>query len=99
MSLSLFLPGFLGGSSGDKTSAIMVPEKMKQWTTGLDGVDKLQMDEVDVPAAGEGEVLVKIHAVSLNYRDNEGELATDFEFLSLSSFSAGVVIKTVEICG
>jgi NADPH:quinone reductase-like Zn-dependent oxidoreductase len=51
----------------------MAPEKMKQWTTALDGVDKLQMNEVDVPSPGDGEVLVKIHAVSLNYRDNEGE--------------------------
>lgn len=54
----------------------MAPEKMKQWTTGLDGIDKLQIGEVDVPTAGEGEVLVKIHAVSLNYRDTEGESAS-----------------------
>lgn len=53
----------------------MAPDKMKQWTTGLDGIDKLQMEEADVPSPGEGEVLVKIHAVSLNYRDKEGESA------------------------
>jgi NADPH:quinone reductase-like Zn-dependent oxidoreductase len=50
----------------------MAPSKMKQWTTGLDGSDKLQLEEVDVPSPNDGEVLVKICAVSLNYRDNEG---------------------------
>ncbi|TWU71659.1 hypothetical protein ED733_003376 [Metarhizium rileyi] len=49
----------------------MAAEKMKQWTTRLDGIDKLEMQEVDVPSPGEGEVLVKMHAVSLNYRDKE----------------------------
>ncbi|KAK9437431.1 Alcohol dehydrogenase superfamily, zinc-type [Metarhizium brunneum] len=49
----------------------MAPDKMKQWTTGLDGIDKLQMEEADVLRPGDGEVLVKIHAVSLNYRDKE----------------------------
>ncbi|EFY85448.1 alcohol dehydrogenase, zinc-containing, putative [Metarhizium acridum CQMa 102] len=57
--------------SGNREPAAMAPDKMKQWTTGLDGIDKLQMEEADVPRPGEGEVLVKIHAVSLNYRDTE----------------------------
>lgn len=73
MSLSSYLPGFLGGSKGGNEPSTMAPEKMKQWTTALDGIDKLEMEEVDVPSPGEGEVLVKIHAVSLNFRDNEGE--------------------------
>ncbi|UNI24704.1 hypothetical protein JDV02_010431 [Purpureocillium takamizusanense] len=47
------------------------PKKMKQWTTVFDGLDKLQQSEVDVPQPRDGEVLVRIEAVSLNYRDTE----------------------------
>lgn len=48
---------------------------MKQWVTKHDGLDKLRL--VDVPAPSElkeGEVLVRIHSVSLNFRDTEGRL-------------------------
>ena len=47
---------------------------MAQWETAQDGLDKLILREgVPVPEPGEGEVLVRIKAVSLNYRDTEGE--------------------------
>ncbi|KAI0474877.1 oxidoreductase [Xylaria cf. heliscus] len=45
---------------------------MKQWITNQNGLDKLRL--VDVPEPSElkdGEVLVKIHSVSLNFRDTE----------------------------
>lgn len=48
---------------------------MKQWVSKQDGLEKLQLLEAPMPdAAGlkEGEVLVKINRVSLNYRDTEG---------------------------
>ncbi|KAJ6439380.1 alcohol dehydrogenase, zinc-containing [Purpureocillium lavendulum] len=48
-----------------------LPKKMKQWTTALDGLGKLAQSEVDVPEPRDGEVLVRIEAVSLNYRDTE----------------------------
>lgn len=44
----------------------------KQWVSKLDGVDKLEFTEGEVPVPKDGEVLVKIHTVSLNYRDIEG---------------------------
>ena len=44
----------------------------KQWTTAQDGLDKLQLGDAKLPSPKDGEVLVKIHAVSLNYRDTEG---------------------------
>lgn len=44
----------------------------KQWVSKLDGVDKLEFTEGEVPEPKDGEVLVKIHSVSLNYRDIEG---------------------------
>ncbi|KAF2706318.1 alcohol dehydrogenase [Pleomassaria siparia CBS 279.74] len=47
------------------------PQKIKQWVTNQDGLDKLRIEEVDCPAPGENEVLVEIHAVSLNFRDTE----------------------------
>lgn len=45
---------------------------MKQWTTGLDGLDNLKLGEAEKPEPKDGEVLVQIKAVSLNYRDTEG---------------------------
>ncbi|KAL4932954.1 zinc-dependent alcohol dehydrogenase family protein [Aspergillus undulatus] len=44
---------------------------IQQWTTSLDGIDKLQLSDAPKPTAGKGEVLVEIRAVSLNYRDFE----------------------------
>ncbi|KAI9374593.1 hypothetical protein BJX61DRAFT_497412 [Aspergillus egyptiacus] len=44
---------------------------VQQWTTSLQGLDSLQLSEAPKPSAGKGEVLVEIHAVSLNYRDFE----------------------------
>jgi hypothetical protein len=50
----------------------MAQQKIKQWVTGQDGLDKLRMEETERPTPGEDEVLVEIHSVSLNYRDTEG---------------------------
>ncbi|KAL6712300.1 hypothetical protein ACN47E_000177 [Coniothyrium glycines] len=47
------------------------PQKIKQWLTGQDGLDKLQMAEAEYPTPGEDEVLVEVYSVSLNYRDTE----------------------------
>lgn len=52
----------------------MAQQKIKQWVTGQDGLDKLRMEEAERPTPGEDEVLVEIHSVSLNYRDTEGML-------------------------
>ncbi|CAH0032797.1 unnamed protein product [Clonostachys rhizophaga] len=45
--------------------------KNRQWTTKQDGLDNLELGETDIPEPKDGEVLVKIKAVSLNYRDTE----------------------------
>ncbi|KAL7931756.1 hypothetical protein V8C35DRAFT_323576 [Trichoderma chlorosporum] len=43
----------------------------RQWLSKMDGTDKIEMSEGEMPVPKDGEVLVKIHAVSLNYRDIE----------------------------
>jgi NADPH:quinone reductase-like Zn-dependent oxidoreductase len=42
---------------------------MRVWQIPSFGIDSLELVERPTPAPGPGEVLVKIHAVSLNYRD------------------------------
>lgn len=44
---------------------------MKQWTISdtKNGFDGLKFENVAIPRVGENEVLVKLHAASLNYRD------------------------------
>ncbi|KAE8393136.1 hypothetical protein BDV23DRAFT_44754 [Aspergillus alliaceus] len=44
---------------------------LHQWTTPLKGLDSLRLTQAPKPTPGKGEVLVEIHAVSLNYRDVE----------------------------
>ncbi|PCH01984.1 Polyketide synthase, enoylreductase [Penicillium occitanis (nom. inval.)] len=48
----------------------MAAETMKQWVLhGRNGIDSLSFEETSIPQPGEHEVLIKLHAVSLNYRD------------------------------
>ncbi len=42
---------------------------MKAWRIPTFGIDKLSLDEVPAPQPGQGQVVVDVHAVSLNYRD------------------------------
>ncbi|KPM43414.1 hypothetical protein AK830_g3142 [Neonectria ditissima] len=56
---------------GNRAPAMAVASVNKQWTTAQDGLDKLKFTEAEVPQPKDGEVLVKVLAVSLNYRDTE----------------------------
>ncbi|KAF7548675.1 hypothetical protein G7Z17_g6903 [Cylindrodendrum hubeiense] len=72
-----------------------LPDVNKQWTTAQDGLDKLQFTEGKVPEPKDGEVLVKVLAVSLNYRDTEGEPTTqDTEPLVPCSDMCGIVVDS-----
>src|SRR3954469_8005566 len=42
---------------------------MRVWQISSFGIDSLELVERETPQPGPGEVLVRIHAVSLNYRD------------------------------
>ncbi|RAK95716.1 zinc-dependent alcohol dehydrogenase family protein [Aspergillus ibericus CBS 121593] len=44
---------------------------LQQWTTDLTGLSSLTQSTAPLPTPGDNEVLVEIHAVSLNYRDLE----------------------------
>lgn len=46
---------------------------MKEWITRQDGLEKLELVDTPEPSdLNDGDVLVKINCVSLNYRDTEG---------------------------
>jgi NADPH:quinone reductase-like Zn-dependent oxidoreductase len=45
---------------------------IQQWVTPLEGLDSLRQTDAPMASPGHGEVLVEVHAVSLNYRDVEG---------------------------
>lgn len=47
-------------------------DQNRRWQTRQDGLDKIFQSTGPVPVPGEGEVLVRVKAVSLNYRDTEG---------------------------
>ncbi|KAI0538909.1 oxidoreductase [Xylaria digitata] len=71
---------------------------MKQWVTNQDGLDKLQL--VDVPEPSElkdGEVLVKIRSVSLNFRDTEVCMGEYGHHKTIKTGSE--IVPTSDCCG
>ncbi|GAP85488.2 putative alcohol dehydrogenase [Rosellinia necatrix] len=71
---------------------------MKQWVTNQKGLDQLRL--VDVPRPSElkeGEVLVKILSVSLNYRDTEVCMGTYGHHASIDTGSD--IVPTSDCCG
>jgi NADPH:quinone reductase-like Zn-dependent oxidoreductase len=58
--------------------------QIKQWVTAQDGLDNVRMTTAPMPVPKDGEVLVKINTVSLNYRDTEGTLVVYENDLSLA---------------
>lgn len=52
---------------------VKMAEQNRQWQTRQDGLDRIFQTTGPVPKAGDGEVLVRVKTVSLNYRDTEGE--------------------------
>lgn len=43
----------------------------RQWESSLDGISRMKLVSIAIPLPGPREVLVKIKAVSLNYKDGE----------------------------
>ncbi|PLN85288.1 putative alcohol dehydrogenase [Aspergillus taichungensis] len=69
---------------------------IKQWKTPLKGIDSLQLTEAPMPTPGTDEVLVEIHAVSLNYRDVE---VTNGEYTHHNSVSQAAIVPCSDMCG
>ncbi|KAL6855516.1 hypothetical protein ACO1O0_006665 [Amphichorda felina] len=69
----------------------------KQWTTAQDGLDKLTLGDARLPSPKDGEVLVKIHAVSLNYRDTEVCMGEYGHHVSIAPGS--ILVPCSDMCG
>ncbi len=55
--------------AGSLAEAQCLPARSRRWLTAGDGIDNLRSHEVATPQAGPGQLLVRVEAVSLNYRD------------------------------
>ncbi|KAK3638277.1 hypothetical protein LTR56_005533 [Elasticomyces elasticus] len=75
----------------------MSNEQMKQWVTSQDGLDNLTLTTAPKPTAGDGEVLVKINTVSLNYRDTEVVMGLYGHHASVGH--AEPIVPGSDICG
>ncbi|RWA09127.1 hypothetical protein EKO27_g5982 [Xylaria grammica] len=71
---------------------------MKQWVTNQNGLDKLRLVDAPEPSGlKEGEVLVKIHSVSLNFRDTEVCMGEYDHHKTIDTGSE--VVPTSDCCG
>ena len=59
---------------------------MKQWISDLSGLANLKQETAPLPEPQKDEVLVKISAVSLNFRDVEGEYASSYDAASCLAY-------------
>ena len=74
-------------------------QMMKRWQLSSFGTENLHLAEVPLPEPGHNELLVKVSAVSLNYRDKlvlEGKLLPDLPEMPFTPVSdmAGVIVAT-----
>lgn len=73
---------------------------MKAWRLHQFGIEHLQLDSIEIPALGASDLLIKIKAVSINYRDKaivNGTYNPDIlkeGAVTLTSDAAGTVVKT-----
>lgn len=74
-------------------------QTMKRWQLSSFGTENLHLADVPLPEPGPDELLVKVSAVSLNYRDKlvlEGKLLPDLPEMPFTPVSdmAGVIVAT-----
>ncbi len=73
------------------------PTEIKQWETAQDGIDNLQLTTAPMPKPGDGEVLIKIHSLSLNYRDTEVIMGLYNHHKTVGK--VGAIVPCSDMCG
>lgn len=74
-----------------------MPNQIKYWESAQDGLEKLKfVTDGKMPKPGKGEVLVEIKAISLNYRDTEGNLGRKTLLLGVQ-LNAQLLIRSLII--
>lgn len=76
-----------------------LPSSIKQWKTKQDGLEKLTQSEAPMPTPGAGEVLVKINAVALNYRDTEVIMGLYNHHDRMNTGEPSALVPCSDICG
>ncbi|KAF3762739.1 NAD(P)-binding protein [Cryphonectria parasitica EP155] len=74
-------------------------EVNRQWRTRQDGLEKIFQTSCSVPVPGDGEVLVRIKAVSLNYRDTEVAMGLYNHHKTLDGGSNNSLVLCSDMCG
>ncbi|KAH8797962.1 hypothetical protein F5884DRAFT_814221 [Xylogone sp. PMI_703] len=74
------------------------PTTNKQWVTSQSGLDDLTLVEGVLPSPGPNEVLVKISAVSINYRDTEVIMGLYNHHKAINSVAQSLV-PCSDMCG
>ncbi|ETI20242.1 hypothetical protein G647_08276 [Cladophialophora carrionii CBS 160.54] len=71
-------------------------DQITAWQTAQDGLDKLTKASFPMPKPGKDEVLVEIHAVSLNYRDTEVAMGL---YTHHKTIGSAKVVPCSDMCG
>jgi NADPH:quinone reductase-like Zn-dependent oxidoreductase len=87
------------GSVSHNEKGSTMSDRMRRWQLPAFGIDKLEQVEVPIPVPDNRELLVRVGAASLNYRDKlvtEGELLPDSPTMPFTPVSdmAGEVVAT-----
>jgi NADPH:quinone reductase-like Zn-dependent oxidoreductase len=79
-------------------STMSLPTQSRQWLTTQSGISNLALSSSSLPSPGPGEVLVKIHAVSLNYRDTEVIMGL-YNHHSTTGSQSSALVPCSDMCG
>jgi hypothetical protein len=81
------------------TAATMsLPTQTRQWLTTQSGISNLTLSSSPLPSPGPGEVLVKIHTVSLNYRDTE-VIMGEYNHHNTTGAKPSALVPCSDMCG
>ncbi|KAK1687408.1 zinc-binding dehydrogenase [Colletotrichum godetiae] len=73
--------------------------QVQRWQTRQDGLDKLFLATASLLQPGPGEVLVKISAVSLNYRDTEVAMGLYNHHKTINPAETEPIVPASDMCG